>query len=250
MAPKSKNTAPAPTQLPTVSYRLAPRTTGDAHARAKLAVLAAADVLGPTGVATFEAPSDPPEISGELLQTLRLLALPEEDAARLLDGCSCKDASHHDGFGYPPILSASGVDVWASLSDPTSPGGRGKPQSPADAWRTRGLSRPSREGDGKIAGGSVRIERAAYAKLLRDCRSLARTLRAGEEQATAAASADDGVSALVGAASAAAALARQAEAEAIELLRSTAREEARKLPKQLPSHSQHQGRARRRRGRA
>lgn len=225
-----------PTQLPTVSYRLAPRST-DACARAKLAVLAAADVLGPSGVATFEAPSDPPEVSGELLQTLRLLALPQEDATRLLDGCSFGDASGlHDGLGYPPILSASGVDVWASLSDPTSPGGIGKPRSPGDAWRVRGLSSTSGE-EGKIAGGRMSIERAAYARLLHDCRSMARMLRAGEEEAASVVSSDGGVSApLVAAASAAAALARQAEAEAIELLQKTAREEARKLPKELPSY--------------
>ena len=50
-------------------------------------------------------------------------------------------------------------------------------------------------------------------------------------------SSNGGVSApLVAAASAAAALARQAEAEAIELLQKTARDEARKLPKELPSY--------------
>ena len=225
-----------PTQLPTISYRLAPRSS-DAFARAKLAVLAAADVLGPSGVATFEAPSDPPEVSGELLQTLRLLALPQEDATRLLDGCSFGDASGlHDGLGYPPILSASGVDVWASLSDPTSPGGIGKPRSPGDAWRVRGLSSTSGE-EGKIAGGRMSIERAAYARLLRDCRGMIRTLRAGEEEAASVVSSNGGVSApLVAAASAAAALARQAEAEAIELLQKTARDEARKLPKELPSY--------------
>ena len=99
----------------------------------------------------------------------------------------------------------------------------------------------------------VSIERAAYARLLRDCRSMRRALRDGAEEAAAAGDAykasggggggggggfsrgsGDSVSELVSAASAAAALARQAEAEAIELLQRTAREEARRLPKEMP----------------
>ena len=97
----------------------------------------------------------------------------------------------------------------------------------------------------------VSIERAAYARLLRDCRSMRRALSDGAEEAAAAGDAykasgggggggevsrgsGDSVSELVSAASAAAALARQAEAEAIELLQRTAREEARRLPKEMP----------------
>ena len=90
-----------PTQQPTFSYRLAPDPTTP-YARAKLAVLAAADVLGASGNAAFEVPSSPPEVSGELLQTLRLLALPEDVATELLEGCRVKDAMEHAGFGYPP----------------------------------------------------------------------------------------------------------------------------------------------------
>ena len=130
-------------QRPAVSYRLAPAPS-DPHARIKHAVMAAADMLGVSGASVFEVPSDPPQVSGELLQTLRLLALPSEAASRLLDGAAPMADDDHVGFGEPPVVSSCGDDVWRALAQPSDPG----------------------------------IERAAYAFLLRDTRRMLRALRA------------------------------------------------------------------------
>uniref|UniRef100_A0A7S3BRM1 Uncharacterized protein n=1 Tax=Haptolina ericina TaxID=156174 RepID=A0A7S3BRM1_9EUKA len=74
----------------------------------------------PCGVATFDLPSNSPEIPGELMQLLRLLALPDGYASQMLQGSKRQDTPH-GGFGDPPILSADGVDVWRALADPGDP---------------------------------------------------------------------------------------------------------------------------------
>ena len=91
----------------------------DPHASAKRAVLRSAGVENRM---SFELPqyyiSDLPEkskvlspsqepanLSSELLQTLRLLALPAAQAARLLDGARSATRAEHRGFGEPPRLS-------------------------------------------------------------------------------------------------------------------------------------------------
>ena len=63
------------------------------------------------------APFLAPQVSGELLQVLRLLALPPEQADQLLSGAGA--AEEHMGFGEPPILSAAGVDICATLAEPS-----------------------------------------------------------------------------------------------------------------------------------
>ena len=132
-------------------------------------------------------------MSGELLQTLRLLALPPSDAQRLLDGARPLPDEEHGGFGEPPILSSTGEDIWEALA----------------------------------AAGPIEIERAAYAKMLRVCRTMGRALREGRAAAMEASAAAEPPERLVSAA----ATARAAEAEALQVLVATARREARMLPR-------------------
>ena len=139
----------------------------------------------------FELPSDPPEVSGELLQVLRLLALPPDDASRLLDGAHPRDDDEESlffgGFGDPPIVSADGIDVWAAL--------------------------------GEEQEGGEQIDRAAYAHLLRVCRRLSRELRDGAKQAAASEVAATAPAEMREAAAAA----REAEASALRAMQAVAR---------------------------
>ena len=135
----------------TTTCRLAASPT-DPHAAAKAATLTAAGI-GRGGVASFEVPSAPPEVSGELLQALRLLALPPADATALLSAAREATEAEHQGFGSRPMVTEDGVDIWALLGSEVAP---------------------------------ARIERAAYAFLLRTCRAQARALRQAEPLAAAA----------------------------------------------------------------
>ena len=181
-----------PDQHNTLTCRLTVDPT-DLHAEQKRAVLDAAGVLRHAGHVSFELPSRPPEVSGELLQTLRLLALPPSDAQRLLDGARPLPDEEHGGFGEPPILSATGEDIWEALA----------------------------------VAGPVKIERAAYAKMLRVCRTMGRALRDGSGAMDRAKASGEAPERLVSAA----ATARAAEAEALQVLVATARREARMLPR-------------------
>ena len=196
-------------QRATFSYRLRPHASSDRHAATKSAVLSAAGIETPLGGgargAMFDLPSDPAEVSGELLQTLRLLALPPLEATRLLDGARPLPDDECTGFGEPPLMSAAGIDVWASLE----------------------------------AAVPLSIERAAYAMLLRDCRVLMRALREGQETAVAAIG-RRGVATQGGAGEGevapavlveAARAARDTELEAVRRLQAVAIEEARRLPR-------------------
>ena len=110
------------------------------------------------------------------------------------------------------------------------------------AGRTAGDAAGDASGGGSADGGegevrrAVRIERAAYALLLRDCRRLLRAVRAGEAEASQAGAAaggdmDGAGNGSVSGEAAAASQARGAEAEAIHLLQATARDDARRLPR-------------------
>jgi len=147
-----------PEQPPSATLRLAVDAS-DPFLVQKLAVLEAA---GEDRVSVFELrpPSvAPPPMVGEdddevisgvrapggaqhdalderVLQLLRLLALPPADAKRLLGDVA--PASGQRGFGVAPVLSAAGEDVWDVLATP----------------------------------GARSIERAALARLIRECRSM------------------------------------------------------------------------------
>ena len=86
-----------------------------------------------------------PEVDPSLMRVLRLLALPPAEAATHLAGATPAAASPR-GFGAPPLVSAAGVDAWAALASPSS----------------------------------TAIERAAYARLLRECRASLRALEAAQ----------------------------------------------------------------------
>ena len=132
-------------QLASVSLRLAV-DPADPFAAEKRAVLQSAceepeSYFVLHGRGTSAARSSEGRLSPELLQLLRLLSLPPAEASKLLSGS--RPTPDHLGSGDAPVVSADGIDVWQRLSAPT------------------------------VAS----IERAAHARLLRECR---RMLRAQE----------------------------------------------------------------------
>ena len=158
--------------------------TGEADVATGEAIAGAADGRSP--------PDDGPELlpllNPAMLQLLRLLALPPADASRLLR--HSRPTEETTGFGAAPIVSADGDDVWQLLATPST----------------------------------STIERAAYARLMRECRS---SLQRLERALAGPVTGFSGPLAQVRAAS----VVRRGEAEALRRTLAAARAAASALPK-------------------